>query len=879
MLWIVSLVFATPGKPAASQQSDSLSAVRDTVVRKTAAFQSTKPDTASHDSLSKRNPAAKAAKPDSAAADTSGKSKKSKGVTDTVYYAADGGYIDYDVERKKMNLIHNAMVKYQDITLNADSITYLMDDGLLIATGKPQLIQKKDTTVGESMVYNIKTKRGRVKYASAHMDEAYFNGSKIVKTEDNALYIDQGDYTTCALIDTPDYFFYGQNVKVLPNDKIISRPVVFALGEAPVAALPYFIFPLERNRQSGFLTPSWGGRPESGGYLDNLGYYFAFNDYVGLMAWARISEFRDFVFNGSTQYNAKYLLNGSLSARYALQGDFTQRSNNWSIDYNHNQNITPDGSFTLSGRGSLVGSQTFYQTFSEDSAELLNQSINANLSLSKRFTGINASASATWNRTQNLTTNQKTDDLPSLNFSLPSRAFIPFTPKDNLAPDEKDEPAWYNKVTYSYNASALRRTNSAPGDTAQNFTKAGISQQGNLSAPFTVFKYLTISPNLNAQLSSFDSYMDTVTRDTIHVIDTTFDTLTLAEREKLVPDTFPVVDTLLQFNPQKNLNDTTYRIVKSTTLRSIPKFPTYNSWKSDFSWNAGASLSTILYGMFPIHILNFTGLRHIFTPSISYTYTPVHDQRYRFTPIEPYAAPKDKPSQSISMSVSNEFQGKTVSKAPTEGEKPVENKFQILSANLGTSYDFEAPLRKWSPLSLSANTSYNIVRVNYNSSFFMYDQTNRQIIPRLQDYTLTLSTNTLGATGTFWEGDKIAFDSLQPARDIRYFNAGAQKWSASVSPSYSFSQTRDNPSDPFVTKKNYSLSTSAGLNFTRNWSMSWGSTYNFVTNQFVDHDIHFHYDQDCWELRFDWRPSGYNPGYYFIVNVKKIPEIKWENRG
>jgi hypothetical protein len=61
--------------------------------------------------------------------------------------------------------------------------------------------------------------------------------------------------------------------------------------------------------------------------------------------------------------------------------------------------------------------------------------------------------------------------------------------------------------------------------------------------------------------------------------------------------------------------------------------------------------------------------------------------------------------------------------------------------------------------------------------------------------------------------------------------------------------------------------------------MSWSSTYNFVTNQFVDHDVHFHYEQECWDMRFDWRPSGYNPGYYFLINIKKIPELKWEQRG
>ncbi len=860
-LFLLFFINASLPAPVSLQKPDSLSIAPDPTLKKPASAADT-------DKIS-------------VVPDTAKKTKKAQGVTDTVFYSAEGGYIDYDVENKTMHLNHNAVVKYQDITLNADSITYLIDDGLLIATGKPELIQKKDTTVGESMIYNMKSKRGRVKYASAHMDEAYFNGSKIVKSEDNAMYIDQGDYTTCALIDTPDYFFYGRNVKVIPDDKIIGRPVVFALAGAPVAALPYFIFPLERSRKSGFLTPAWGGRPETGGYLDNLGYYFALNDYVGLTAWARVSEFRDFVLNGSTQYSKKYMLNGSLSGRYALQGDYLARSTDWSLDYNHNQNITPDGSFTLSGRGSLVGNQSFYRTYSYDSAELLNQKINANLSLSKRFTSINASASATLNRDYNITTGQKTDDLPSLSFSLPSRAIFPFTPKENPGPDVKDDPAWYNKITYSYNASALRRSNSTSTDTSQNYTKSGITQQTNLSAPFTLFKYLTVNPNFNARLSSFDSYMDSGAYRIDTIIDTTFDTVTMAQYALMTPkDSFPVIGPpIIIPNLQTNMNDTTYRVPKSKSKIPIPRYHNYNSWKNDFSWNAGASLNTILYGTFPIHIFNFTGLRHVFTPSISYTYTPRHDLKYKFTPVVPYASAKDKPSESVSISISNEFQGKTESKPAHEGEKPIENKFQILSANLGTSYDFMATQQKWSPLSLSANTSYNIVRVTYNSSFFMYDQNNRQIIPKLSNYTVTLSPNNgLQASGTFWEGDKIAYDSLQPSSDIRYHNAGPQKWTASISPSYSYSQTRSTPTDPFVTKKNYSLSTSAGLNFTRNWTFSWSSTYNFVTNQLVDHDIHLHYDQDCWELRFDWRPSGYNPGYYFLVNIKKIPELKWENR-
>jgi hypothetical protein len=349
----------------------------------------------------------------------------------------------------------------------------------------------------------------------------------------------------------------------------------------------------------------------------------------------------------------------------------------------------------------------------------------------------------------------------------------------------------------------------------------------------------------------------------------------------LPADSVRIVNPIYTPNLQTNKTDTTFLAIKDTSVTKIPQYHSVNKLANDFSWNTGVSLSTILYGMFPIKIFNLTGIRHVLTPSISYTYTPTHNlDKKLFFPVEPFAPQKDKQSQSVGINLSNEFQGKTQGQPAAEGEKPVENKFQILTAGLSTAYDFEAPQRRFSDLSLNANTSYEIIRVAYNSAFWFYDQNNVLRVPMLHNYTVSLSpTNSLGASGTFWEGDNIVLDSLQPKDDMKYRNAGPQKWSASLSPSYTFTQNRDTPTSPFVTTKNYSLTTSAGLNFTRNWSFSWSSTYNFVTNQFVDHDIHFHYEQDCWELRFDWRPSGYNPGYYFIVNVKKIPEIKWENRG
>jgi lipopolysaccharide assembly outer membrane protein LptD (OstA) len=807
-----------------------------------------------------------------AATDT-GKNK----LTDTVYYSAEGGYIDYDVENKTMHLIGNAMVKYQKVTLFADTITYHIDDALLSATGRPQLVETGDTTIGETMLYNMKTRRGRVRYASTHMDDAYFNGRQIIKSDKNELYVDQGDYTTCAFPDTPHYYFSGKNIKLVPDDKIISRPVVLSIGDAPVAYLPFLIFPINRDRKSGILTPSYGGHPESGGYIDNLGYYWVPNDYIDLLGYFRIQDFQQVVFNGATNYNAKYLLSGAISGRYTYDGNFAQQSQQWSLDYSHNQNITPDGNLTLSGRGSLVSNKTFYRYFSEDSSELLNQVVTSNLSLAKRFEGINASANINWNRTQNLHTDEISQDLPSISFSLPSRPIFPYTPPEETGNSLKpEEPPWYTNFQYSYNINGLQKIHSTPGDTS-NYQRKAITQGLNLSAPLKVLKYFTLSPYFSSNVSTFDSWLDTAAYDTVHVSDTTFDTIASS---KIVPtDTFRIIDTIATLNNQSSLYDTTFKRIKQINVRGIPQYRSHNQWTSDYSWNTGTNFSTILYGLYGFNFFNFAGIRHQLTPTIGYNFTPKHELDRKYYPIASYDGPHDQ-SQKITLSLDNQFQGKTVSPSAVAGEKPKENKFQILSLGLSTAYDFEAKTRKWSDLNITGSTSYNIVRISGNYDFWLYDQSGMLSRPLLRNYSLNLSTNTLAAKGTLWEGDKIVLNGIYPKDDLRYHNAGPQTWQVSISPSYSFSESRNTPSDAFVPQKNYSLSTSASLNFTRIWSMSWSSYYNFVTNQMVGHNFHFACDLECWDLRFDWQPGGsYNAGYYFKINIKKIPEIFWEQRG
>lgn len=825
---------------------------------------------------------------DSARTDTSkvAAAKKKSDLTDTVSYEADR--IDYDMENKYLTLTGNAMVRYQNMTLYADTITYETSQSLFSASGRPTIIEGADTTVGEYMTYNIKTRRGSVQYASMHMDEAYFNGRSIVKQKGDEFYAGDGDYTTCAYPDDPHYHFYGRVIKAIPKDKVYARPAIFNIGDVPVGILPYMVLPMDRKRTSGILTPTFSGTPGYGFALENIGYYLAPNDYVDFLAAARIEEFKSFVLRAESRYALRYWLNGSLSGRYALTKDYAHTATEWAIDYSHNQTLTPDRTLTFGGRGNLASRKDFYTRHSSDSLELLGKQMNANLALAKRFERINASANLSWSRNQNLKDNVMSEDLPNISFNLPGRPLIPEKTDRPANPvtGEPSEPKWYNRISHSYNAHAIRKHFVDPKPVIpqeRDYARMGAEQNFSLSYNQKILKYITFSPSFNFRSFAFDAYKDTFPDDTIYHSDSLIESLPSYATPDSMFTTHRVIDTVFDYQPD-NTVDTYFvvarRVTVDTTLWYKPTF----KWDGNYTWNLGASLGTTLYGMFPIHFLRFAGLRHTFSPSISYTFNPRHDASgdKQYYPIGIGGAGASPMNQSIGFSIGNSFDGKTITPARKEDEKPEEKRFHIVSINLGTSYGYRPAIKdwKWTDLSLSANTTNKLFSVGYSSVFWLYDIHDNIHMPILRSYDVRISPQVnIGASGNLWEGDRVVLDSVAPTDDpLEYQRSGPQPWNMHLSPSFSFSQSRTRQDEDFTTTKNYALSASADLSFTRKWSMSWSSTYNFTANQFVGHSLDFKYDAECWALRFNWRPSGYNPGFYFLIQVKKIPDIKWEQR-
>jgi hypothetical protein len=69
------------------------------------------------------------------------------------------------------------------------------------------------------------------------------------------------------------------------------------------------------------------------------------------------------------------------------------------------------------------------------------------------------------------------------------------------------------------------------------------------------------------------------------------------------------------------------------------------------------------------------------------------------------------------------------------------------------------------------------------------------------------------------------------------------------------------------------------LNFTLpKWTFTISARYDFARKEMVRQSLNIYRDLHCFEARLQIVPTGPGRGYWFVIGIKEIPEIKYERR-
>jgi lipopolysaccharide assembly outer membrane protein LptD (OstA) len=748
---------------------------------------------------------------------------------DSIRYSAN--VIDYTIKENLINLLGSGTLQYGQVSLAAGKIVYQTQEEILVAEGlktkvddtiameeSPVLNDGNDKLLGERMSYDLRSKRGKVKMGVTNIQQGTYRGELLRKITDKVLLADDGTYTTCDK-QHPHYHFYARRMKIIAQDKVIAEPVVMYIADLPVAAIPYYVFPIKPGRHSGFLTFDFGDLQVQNRFIRNLGYYWAPSEYWDLKTAFDYYEGSGWLIRSQTRYAKRYVLNGNVTGSFNRQtswdlSNFTKRRHDrWDLTFNHNQTITP--TLSLTGTGSFLSDKNYWHDLNFDAVERRNRSLYSQASLSKNFktSSLTVAVDHRWN----LDTDERTLNLPVVRFN---RTSLPLISPKTTGDGGTAERRWYNSIYYSLSSNL------------QNYNYS-IKPDSN-----TFRKKFTVSDNA----------------------------LSLSAPQKFLG--------WLVLNPAFRYQETWYRVYRTNISDSLGIPGDGTARRGTYSTSLTAN--TVLYGTFNPKIGKLVGIRHVVTPSISFNWQPEFNQHTEYLAYTGVGGSGAK-SKSMGFGMNHLIQIKTKS---ISGGKEVEKKFDLFNLNFSSGYNFLAKQHKLSNLSTSLRT-YAIKNLDFtfSTTHDFYDKSGelKVLSPRWVYFSFDTHVSFSGK----WEESKVASASSEP-QESGYESGNqtqsqteggnimqkiTQSWNLDLT--HRYSQSRGGA-------KTHWLSTSLRLPLTRKWLLNYLNRYDFSENKVTEQSFDLYRDMHCWEGHFTWIVSGYRKGYYFRINIKAMPEIKIE---
>ena len=777
-----------------------------------------------------------------------------------------------DFKHNKIFYYGGAVIKYDDIEIQADYVEFDFENHTVYAkgmpdstgkiSGKPVFTQAGQKYLSDEMSFNFDTKKGVITKVFTEDNQNYLHGDRIKKMDDGKINIQSGSFTTCSNREHPHFEFHFNKAIVIPDDKIVAKTLYFKLEETPIpVAIPFALIPNSKGQRSGIIIPSFGESANRGFYFENGGYYWAINDYMDFQILGDIYTRGSWALKPTFRYVKRYKFRGSFDASYAINkvgvegsADYTE-STDFKIRWTHKQDpkARPRSSFSADV---YIVSNNYNKYNAISTTEYLSNTFQSSIAYqtnfaNKFFLTVNGSHS------QNTLTHNMTITLPEITLTM-NRIY----PLKNIGKSGKKH--WYSELNLSYSTSAKNYISMADSlffkdgwlDNMQN----GMQHRVPINLPIKLFKYFTWTTSVNLTDRMYLQYY---------------------EKDWAI----------------------------DTAGTGYVKTDTINQFSNVFSYDMSSNITTKLYGMLRFKRGPVRAIRHVFTPTVGFSYNPDYsesfwnyygtyidgngvEQKYAYNQGSIYGTAPGQRSGRITFNLSNNLEMKVPSRKDTiEGLKKI-----VLIENLSLSgnYDVAKDSLNWSYLSVSGRTTlFKNFTIQYASMWdpYVLDSTGTKQLNKYEwdvnkrlfrkksvawNFSASYSINNQTFKKDKKKETKKTTDlaSEQELEDINNNPDDYVDWSTSWSLSLSYNlRLTNNPTYINYVTNDYrttvqTLGLTGSINLSPKWKLSAQTGWDFESKKISYTSLTVYRDLHCWEMRFNVIPYGTYKSWNFQINVK-----------
>jgi len=150
------------------------------------------------------------------------------------------------------------------LSLEADEAQLHREAGRLVAVGGITAHNGDDALEAEGLEFDLKTRAGTLSQGRLFLtrDHYHVTGERIEWSADQRYRLERATITTCdwdeARGERPAWRLRARRMIIEPEQYLTARDVVLTIKDVPILYLPYMIWPVKTERQTGLLPPQLG---------------------------------------------------------------------------------------------------------------------------------------------------------------------------------------------------------------------------------------------------------------------------------------------------------------------------------------------------------------------------------------------------------------------------------------------------------------------------------------------------------------------------------------------------------------------------------------------------------------------------------------------
>lgn len=789
-------------------------------------------------------------------------------IEEQILYSADDSIVSLPTYGKAV-LYGKSKVIYGAMTIEAEIMEIDYSKNVVTAYGKkdsaghligtPVFKDGSEPLEAEKIMYNLKTKKGKIFSALTKQGELLVFGNEIKKDSNNVVYFKDMKCLPCQEKDARTAFI-ATRAKVIPNDKIITGPMYLSIAGVPTPlGLPFGFFPNTKKQHNGILLPQYGYSAVQGFFLKDGGFYWGINDKTNTIIKGDYYTNGSWALNTTNNYNVLYKASGSTYFGYKQfnNGDKDIPSQfsvlkAFELRWLHTQDNKNNPSVRFSSNVRFVKNQNVNRLNIANSEAFLTNTFLSSINYTKTYKKSALSLYAS--HSQNVKTHEMEIVSPALTFNV--NRFYPFK-RDNAVKQNA-----IDKIGMSYLVEAKNRlygidSTLFKGNVIDSLSY-GIKQSLPISTNFNLFKYITATPQLYLNSYSYTKWIKK------------------------------------EWEPVQYYNGDI----------NTPKYGVKNHVKNDFVTGFDASFSTGFSSKIYFDYLFRKGkvkqIRHLMIPTLSYNYHPDfgtaqygfwrkvqsdslgNKSPYSIFEKSIFSGPTTGKLNGLSINLNNVVDAKY--KVKTDTGMTTKKVSIIQGLGLATSYNFAADSFKMSNIGLTARTVvFKIVNINLGSSFdpYVYDNYRKR---RVDKFTIDKQSK----PGRFVSGS-LAISTSIGNETFKEKNAAKKATPKTNAPqaediqwglSLNYNLTLSNPDNTKI-QPSHALMASGNISPTKFWKIRVSSGFDFTHAKISYTSFDIYRDLKCWQANISWIPFGVNKSYRITLNLKtamlsefKIPKQK-----